>query len=213
MNYLIGSGYHYRSPWDSEFLKVWIENVNRYSCRYRIISTDLTMHPSFIGCDHNLGHVGCLIKEQRGGLCGWSGSVILLAMLAYNMGRDLIFKEGDCLWFGDVIGQLYKDCEGKEMVFGRKMETHPYMPCAQSTFLIKHGFLLKFVQRYLAFPDDRIMLPEEKFVALEELYPDKIGRMSFGVDRERPLPWDAPVWYAQQWTQEELDEAKRRGLI
>jgi hypothetical protein len=27
------------------------------------------------------------------------------------------------------------------------------------------------------------------------------------------LPWDAEVWYAQQWTQEELDEAKNRGLI
>ena len=27
------------------------------------------------------------------------------------------------------------------------------------------------------------------------------------------LPWDSEVWYAQQWTQEELDEAKSRGLL
>ena len=29
----------------------------------------------------------------------------------------------------------------------------------------------------------------------------------------RSLPWDSEVWYAQQWNQQELDEAKSRGLI
>jgi hypothetical protein len=57
------------------------------------------------------------------------------------------------------------------------------------------------------------MLPEDKFVKLEEQSPDIYGRLSFGVDRQRPIPWDDEAWYAQQWTQEELDEARRRGVI
>ena len=48
---------------------------------------------------------------------------------------------------------------------------------------------------------------------LEENDLDSYGRLSFGGDRMRPLPWDTEVWYAQQWTQNELDEAKSRGLL
>jgi len=160
-----------------------------------------------------VGHVGDMIKENREGLCGWSASICALAMIAYNCGKDFIYKEADCLWFGPVPERMYQDCEDKGMVFGAKMKTAPWMNCAQSTFLIRHSFILDFLRGYLFLPHDKDMLPEDKFVKLEENHPDRFGRLSFGVDRMRPLPWDAEVWYAQQWTQEELDEAKKRGLI
>jgi hypothetical protein len=134
-------------------------------------------------------------------------------MIAYNCGRDFIYKEADCLWFGPVPEQMYQDLGDKGMVFGAKMDAAPWMNCAQSTFLIRHSFILDFLRGYLFLPHDKDMLPEDKFVKLEENHPDKFGRLSFGCDRMRPLPWDAEVWYAQQWTQEELDEAKNRGLL
>jgi hypothetical protein len=134
-------------------------------------------------------------------------------MIAYNCGKDFIYKEADCLWFGPVPERMYQDLGDKGMVFGAKMKTAPWMACAQSTFLIKHWFILDFLRGYLFLPSDKDMLPEDKFVKLEENAPDKYTRLSFGVDREKPMPWESEVWYAQQWTQEELDEAKKRGLL
>lgn len=211
---MIGSGFHYRSPWDSKFYDIWATNTERYTFNYTVISTVCSVSAiNHILCGHNLGHVGDLMKENRGGLCGWSASVCALAMIAYNCGKDLIYKEADCIWKGPVPEQMYKDCEGRGMVFGRKMESAPWMACAQSTFLLKNDFILDFLRGYLFLPDDKDMLPEDKFVKLEENHPDRYGRLSFGVDRERPIPWDAPVWYAQHWKKEELEEAKSRGVI
>ena len=213
MNYIIGSGYHYRSDWDFDFFEIWKDNTKKYTDDYFVMSTGQSLNNRFIPCHHNIGHVGDLIKENREGLCGWSASICALAIIAYNCGKDFIYKEADCLWFGGVPDKMYQDCEGKGMVFGAKMDAAPWMACAQSTFMIRHSFILDFLRGYLFLPHDKDMLPEDKFVKLEENHPDNYGRLSFGVDRMRPLPWDTEVWYAQQWNQQELDEAKSRGLI
>jgi|694.fasta_scaffold03825_15 hypothetical protein len=217
MKYVIGTGYHWRSEWDEKMANIWIANTEKYSpswyCACTIHTMPQAIHTKQIFCNHNLGHVGDLIKENRSGLCGWSASVVTLALIAYNCGRDFIYKEADCLWFGDILGKMYQDCGDKGMVFGAKMDAAPWMACAQSTFLIKHWFILEFVRDYLALPDDKDMLPEDKFVKLEENAPDNYRRLSFGVDRMRPLPWDAEVWYAQQWSEEEIKEAQSRGLL
>lgn len=214
MNYIVGSGYHYRSDWDRDFFSIWKSNTEKYTKDYYIISTTRGVdNKNEILCNHNIGHVGDLMKEGREGLCGWSASICALAMIAYNCGRDFIYKEADCLWFGDVVGQMYRDCEGKQMVFGKKMESAPYMLCAQSTFLIRHGFILDFLRAYLFLPHDKDMLPEDKFVKLEENHPDLYGRISFGVDREKPIPYDDSIFYAQQITESEMSELRRRKII
>ena len=214
MNYIIGSGYHYRGAWDWNFYNIWRANTENYSFNYYVMSTVAGVPArNHILCNHNLGHVNTLIEENREGLCGWSASVCALALIAYNCGKDFIYKESDCLWFGPVPAQLYQDLGTRGMVFGAAMDSAPHMRSAQSTFLIKHSFILDFLRGYLALPNDKSMLPEDKFVKLEENFPNSCARMSFGVDRMRPLPWNATVWYAQQWTQQELDEAKSRGLL
>ena len=104
---------------------------------------------------------------------------------------------------------MYLDLGEGDMVFGGKMETAPYLPCEQSLVLIRHGFLLEFVRQYLSFRSDAEMLPEVKFAHIQ----GDIRHLSFGVDRQRPIPWHDPVWYVQQLTADELAEAKRRGLL
>jgi hypothetical protein len=217
MNPLIGTGYHYRSEWDEMMFELWRKNTETYGQDVVILSTELRAPCNWfkeIWSGHNLGHVGEYCDGKRTGqLCGWSASIVTLSLIAYNAGKDFAFKEGDCLWFGDVIGQMYRDMGDKQMVFGRKMESAPWMGCAQSTFLIRHNFIPEFVSRYLALPEDKDMLPENKFTTLEEQTPEKFARLSFGVDRERPIPWDEPVWYCQQWTGDEIQEALRRKII
>jgi hypothetical protein len=214
MNYIIGSGYHYKSTWDAEFFQTWKENTEKYSKDYYVICTKVPADcDNIVLLNDNLGHVGDCIRENREGLCGWSHSVLTLALIAYGAGKDLIFKESDCIWHGDIVRKMYTDIGDKGMVFGARMTAAPWMACAQATFLIKHWCILGFIRDYLFLPSDKDMLPEDKFVKLEQQSPHIYGRLSFGVDRQRPIPWEDEVWYAQQWTQEELDEAKRRGVI
>lgn len=164
----------------------------------------------------NLGHVGDLLNgTKKHELCGWSGAVLALAMIAYCNETDLIYKEQDCLAFGPWVDQMYADLGDKGMVFGRKMINAPYMPCAQSLFLIRHRFIPEFVKRYIELGPENSQdnLPEHKFAKLEAAHPQHYARLSFGYDRERPINFDDKVFYAQKLSRNELEELKRRNLI
>jgi hypothetical protein len=108
---------------------------------------------------------------------------------------------------------MYREIGERQVIFGKKMTSPPYMSCAQSTFLVKRAFIPIFVGLFLSLPDDIEMLTENKFTVLMEFNPHLFGEFSFGVDRERPMPFDAPVWYAQQITKDELEEIKSRNLL
>lgn len=163
----------------------------------------------------NLGHVHQLIGKslpaKSHSFCGWSSAILTLAMMAYTNECDFIFLEQDALAFGPWVKQLYSSmqCQGKLMMYGKSKT----MPCAQSLFIIRHAFISGFVQSYLTLPSDKTMLPEQKFRELENLSQGFIGRFSFGYDRDRPINYDAPVWYGQKFTRAELVEMDRRGLI
>jgi len=89
------------------------------------------------------------------------------------------------------------------------------MPCAQSLFYLRGEWALHFVHDYIALGGDGIEtnLPEHKFQKLMRQWPQHYGFHSLGVDRDRPIPWSDPVWYAQQLTDEEVETAKAEGLL
>lgn len=175
----------------------------------------------------NLGHVHQLIGKslpaKSHSFCGWSSAILTLAMMAYTDECDFIFLEQDALAFGPWVKQLYEEMRswGKSMMFGHSK----VMPCAQSLFIIKHGFIPTFVRAYLELGADSLRpgritnssLPEHKFIELEKGIHSKlvehIGRFSFGYDRDRPINYDDAVWYGQKFTRAELVEVDRRGLI
>lgn len=164
----------------------------------------------------NLGHVGDLLNGGKPHeICGWSAAVLALAMIAYCNESDFIYKEQDCLAFGPWVEQMYADMGDANMVFGRKMKSAPWMPCAQSLFLIRHKFIPEFARNYIALgPENKVdNLPEHKFVKLEEASPKDYRRLSFGYDRERPITYEDRVFYAQKLTAQEFDELKRRNLL
>lgn len=229
MKYLLGTGYHEGSLKDYEFIFKWAQNIERYATPKPTIVMTMSTGPiavdcsdfltcdfRSISCNHNLGHVGHIIHgEKNNQLCGWSASFIGLAMVAYNSGLDFVFQEQDCLAFGDYIGQMYRDLgEYGQMVFGAKMTSPPFMSSAQALVLIKHGYIPTMIRNYIVQgPDGLASLPEQKFSGIEEMDWPHVRRLSFGVDRERPIVWDAPVWYAQKFTSDELEEAKHRNLL
>lgn len=165
----------------------------------------------------NLGHVGDHLNgTKKHEFTGWSSSMILLAMAAYTAECDFIYQEADCLTFGPIVQRTYDDLGTACIVFGGKMKSAPWMPCAQSWFLVRHSFIPMFVSTYLRAgrDGDPRFLGEQKFLKLEERFGGSlVRRLSFGVDRERPIPWGDPVYYFQQPTREEIDEVKTRGLL
>jgi hypothetical protein len=56
-------------------------------------------------------------------------------------------------------------------------------------------------------------LPEHKFSRMRDENPSYIKSLSFGYDRERPIDFNAPVWYAQKFSKHEIEELMRRKMI
>jgi hypothetical protein len=217
----------------NDFANLWHDNTEKYmpSAEKHLITQIVVLgnggtYPgvfnrvrrySGVTVNGNLGHVHDLIHGKKPyEFCGWSANVITAAMLAYSDESDLIYKEQDCLAFGPWIEQMYADLGDGKMIFGRKMKGPPWMQCGQSLILIKHDFIPAFVASYLSMGRDGDIhnLPERKFERLEEKFGKGIvKRLSFGYDRERPINFDDPVWYAQKFTAQELDELRKRNLI
>lgn len=232
MRYLLGSGF-YDKPggFSHEFSVFWYANNARVDVvpQSRVIIAVASpphgiKYPypyEAINLQGNLGHIGDLLNGKDRTMCGWAATLITLALIAYTNETDLIYKEQDCLCFGNWVQQMYADMGDGDMVFGAKQNSPPYMPCAQSLILIRHRFLLEFVWRYIGMGDERRLnaegkadnLPEDKFSRMREELPDRIKALSFGVDRERPIPFDAPVWYVQQLSHEEFQEIQSRGIV
>lgn len=234
MRYMIGSGY-VPSPKNEVFLNIWANNFEKNpipeGCTRIVILgvgggfrpvVSLGHRVEWVGLDGNCGHVGALLSgEKKHGLCGWTAGVLALAMMAYCDESDFIYREQDCLCFGPWVEKLYEDMGDGFMAFGGPMKSPPYMECAQSLFIVRNSFIPQFVMTMIEMGDERKQdrfhkednLPERKFHRIRERWPDLIKPLSFGVDRERPMPIDNVVWYAQQFTTEEIHALERIGKI
>ena len=234
-HYLIGSGYiqNAKTPIPAnEFADTWMQNIIHYARPLPdkvIVVTANNAAPFYrspvdvIVCPGDLGH----IKDKQEGrknfdLVGWTPPMIATAMIAYNAVLDFIFVEQDCLAFGPWVERMYQDLGNGDWVIGRPLVTDKHVPATQALFLVRHAAIWRFVRDYLAFgPDindwrmetkDRLT-GERKFALMRKRAPDKVKELSFGVDRDRPIPWSDPVWYCQQWKRSEFEEAKRRGIV
>jgi hypothetical protein len=154
---------------------------------------------------NNLGHIGDYIHGKRQGKwCGWTAGVVFGMMHAYLHNVDFLYKEQDCLWFGQgIVDQMYQDLGDKDIVFGSCKLMGP----AQSLFLVRRNAIPNIIAS-LAQDDDKDVLPEYKFARL----PNQ-AKLSFGYDRDRPFNIDDVNWYIQQVSKEELDLLQSKGLV
>lgn len=223
-NYIVGTGFYHapgQEEWANWFWSLWLESVMRHTPLNKVVVIAngccvpmWTAHHgiNIVKLEGNCGHVGDLLsgaKKHR--LCGWSATVLTLAMIAYANESDVCFIEQDVLTFGDCIGKMYEEIGDAGMIFG----SCKLMPAAQSLFLVKHEFLPDFVRRYISkHPENTdAWLPEKKFARMASESPDKVKRFSFGFDRDRPLDITLPVWYAQKFKPDELRMLADAGLI
>lgn len=225
MKYLLGTGF-YPHEGAAKARVRWSANVARIAKPkpQRIVTIAVGMNENnyirdwgdWLYLPGNLGHVGDLLNGSKPHeFCGWSASMLALAMLAYAGELDFVYLEEDALAFGPWVQRMYAELGDGQFAFGRKMQSAPWMACSQSLFIVRHAFIPRFVSTYLSLgkDGDPENLPETKFQRIEERFPAECRRLSFTVDRERPLPYDSEVWSAQKFTADELEELRKRNLI
>src|SRR5687767_917581 len=103
VQYLLGTGYFNRSPESDTFIETWCENTARANpspVRTVVISVGNSWRREFnslfdwdvVSLEQNCGHLHALIGKEEPRkphvLCGWSASVLALAMIAYNAESD-----------------------------------------------------------------------------------------------------------------------------
>lgn len=225
--YVIGTGYH-NNPTSAEktgglapqdFFEHWWHNTMRYSNPERVIvlasgtgERPKENHGLWIDLPGDLGHVHDLNNHRKPyHWCGWSIAFVTTALLAYFNECDYIWKEQDVLAFGPWVDRMYAEIGDAGMICGKAR----CMPVVQSLVLCKHEFIPDFVHMFMGTGSEQIKSNEGelKFMRLEQDHPTKFARYSFGVDRDRPIPYGDEVWYCQHWTPEEFGTLKRRGLV
>lgn len=226
MPYLIGSGY-FPNPCQlipaQEMAETWLACIRRYASPQPeriLIVTAGGYSPTLPGadilvCKGDLGNLSHKVAGQvNHDFAGWMPPMFIGAMVAYNEGLDYVFQEQDCIAFGPYIEQMYQDMGQKKAVIGGRVHGVGE-PASQSLFLVRHAYIWQFLRDYLIEgPDDNEWnRGEKKFGRMRDKKPNEIGTLSFGVDRDRPIPWKKPVFSVQQWSREEFNEGKSLGLI
>ena len=217
---LIGTGFYATADnyeRQLRFLDVWLENTKEQD----IVIVDNSVRPlvladprvRVIRLNKNKGHAEAFKGEFRPQLLGMSITWIIGAMIAYNEDKDFVYKEQDCLCFGPWAEELHKRGEFYKLVvqMGYAVCTPARVECC--LFWVKNFYIVEFISKYTEISDgDGKITPEEKFDHVSHL-DRRIAPIPFGVGRDRPLPYDDPVWYGQRFTDEEMSELRERRLI
>src|SRR6185503_6613722 len=145
---LIGTGFYSNSVdfhWNLDFAGVWIENTQPVSrrivcvdCSTLFLQPDFNWQPIRIA---NAGYCGWPVGKCAGPLLGWSLSWILPALVAYAEGADYVYKEQDCLCFGDWLPLVKRG----RMAFGRCS----VMEVEGCLMWIEHGYILKAIADFM----------------------------------------------------------------
>lgn len=231
MRYTLGSGFFGGQP-EREFSVIWSNNLMKYCSTIpekivilanggsepfkRLFGGDGWPHEEIVHLKGNLSHVGDLLSGNKSHwMCGWSVALLWGAMTAYANETHFLFYEQDVLAFGDWFSRLQEDLGDGQWIFGHKHPSEPYMWCSNSIVYICHQWIPTFISEYckLGPEGDHDLVPETKFRRIEMLYPNETRRLSFGVDRCRPIPWDNLPFYAQKISPDEMQELDRRGML
>lgn len=211
---LIGTGFYADASAHTAalrfFLTRWLPNT-RADRRIVVVDnsamglgTDSANGVQVIRCQHNLGHIAqWLNKPNSPRLLGWSLSWILPALVAYSEMRDFIYKEQDCLCYGDWI-EAIRPKGLAAVAFGYGC---PLACCEQSLFYVRWELIPDFISCYTEMNrPDAEQLPEEKFMELKRRHL-WITQFDLPYGRTRPIDFTKRTWYAQKLTKEELDKA------
>lgn len=232
--YTIITGYWAGKNWrgqdgreKADFYKIWEDNTFKYSSPFDVFVIDPNSQEDLLpekldrvkwirfanqGCCLHVHDGDNLNKSYKQKFGGWSLSIMQGMLLAYSNDSDFIYKEQDCLAFNGWVESMYQTLEkkGARMLVGRKQDAAG-QALEQSLFIIKHDFILPFLNAYLSLQandaGEGFLRPEGKFEYLRRLLFEKeMQFLDFGFGRTRPeVDFDFSLpYYVQQLTNEEV---------
>lgn len=218
--YTIITGYHGPDTARAKFFDIWWKNTHKFSEPKDIfvinVNSDFCPEEKcgkWIDLSYNLGHVHDLDENEYPNkkFGGWSMSFIMGAYLAYSNNTDLIYKEQDCLAFGNWVSELYS--HEKEIVVGQSVHADG-QALEQSLFLVRHSAILDFVNAYTNFVGDdagkNFIRPESKFSEiLNRSFSNRFTFTKMGYGRSKPQNLkesleSGEAFYIQKLTEEEI---------
>jgi hypothetical protein len=135
-NYIIYSGYYdnidvnkYGGLSANDYFKYWydstIQSYDENNTPKIVLvgphKVDKSLYPNIIDQFEypNLGHVGDYIHGKRTGKwCGWTAGMVYGMAHAYANNKDFIYREQDCLCFGNCVDVLYDQIKHHDIIFG-----------------------------------------------------------------------------------------------
>lgn len=220
--YMISSGYFTKNPvWSEWFFDLWWKNLMRYARplprKVLIIGQAGCKIPNetrgtWLNVDGDLGYCDHLLNHEKPWPYVANGIAICIAALtAYAEELDYIYMDQDKLCFGPWVETMYRELGDGGFIMGRER----CMPCANGLFLVRHSFILPFVNWYLSSQrEDRPEnISEHKFARWQAHNPTMVKYHSFGCERDRPIPINDPVFHIQKLTPQELILLRSSGLI
>ena len=217
-DYIIGTGYYHSEPRKGKsghvvvdysnaanfYSDIWLPNTMLGSSPLRICVTNSASTPvespelvQWINLAANPGH-GRFSKKRQ--MTGWASGFVQGALYAYMSDADYIYKEQDCLCFGDWVPTLYRELEstGCEMLVGELVGKGWQYRIELCLTIMKWEYILPFLAQLLSEPNGSGgSCPERKFWSIKEQSEGKIGYMSFGYGGNRPFEID-DVFYIQK---------------
>ncbi|MBU0581283.1 MAG: hypothetical protein KKA19_08910 [Candidatus Margulisbacteria bacterium] len=211
-----------------DFFKIWYYFVNKYTNPEKIIIIDSNspIKPDikedhrieFVSLRKNFGHSTKTLP--KGILCGAERAILGGAFYSYINDADFIYIEQDCLvkgigWVENCMRNLHKG----NIMYGDGEGTP--QPQQQSLMIIKKDFIPSFIDKILSVNIRSYELtikganinnhsPESNF---HKALNGFVDILPFGYGRARPINFNDKYFYAQQWTENELNTMlKKEGI-
>lgn len=198
-----------------EFFDLWYENTRKY------IPQEIPIHivgphrPNLENKQNiislleynNLGHFGDLLtKKKNDFLIGYTASVVYGMIDAYVRGKDFLYKEQDCLAFGDYVEEIYEIINNSNN-YGILVGSNKTQACSTAIHFVKREYIPLTISHICSVPDIHC-ITETKYSEMPNL-----GKLTFGYDRDRPFNPKDKIFYVQQLKKEELQILKDEKLI
>ena len=201
--YIIGTGFYSSGEFDDSFFSIWYKNTYKYANPEEVVVVNSNCKKpegakgTWINLNRNPQHVRDM-RDQSISFGGWSISFIASATVALANNVDFIYKEQDCLAFGNWVHEIYRQAKEENLKMLVGVKNNP-QKVEQSLIYVRKDFVQRFLSELYGIDRSDInMRPEYKFLSIMERFPDSTGFLKIGTGCNRPFDVNKETFYIQR---------------
>ncbi len=185
---------------------IWRQQIEKYVVpdEYFIYASKCDIYPDPLFTPNIVrGHVYAREQQHR---YDWYNSITVAGQFAFCNEMDLVIIEQDCLVHG--LDKALEWARGKDMVYGYGPNCSFRPGWSENSFMfVSNKFLPEMLHRLNVSGVHRKFDTPRNVSEVEwhKLFADAAAYWEFGCGRLRPIPWDEPIFYAQQLSLDEIN--------